>query len=207
MPSEIANLLATLFRVDGQTAIITGAARGIGRASAQLLAAAGANVVVADINNEGSRKVADEMTNNGHSAQAVIVDIAEEISVQAMYNTAKNRFGGVDILIHCAAVFPKYPLLDISVEDWDHIQAINLRGTMLVNREAIWHMKMAGKGGAIVNVSSVSGERGAVFHNAAYGASKAGTTNLTRVGALEFGSDGIRVNAVLPGGVTHESVI
>jgi NAD(P)-dependent dehydrogenase (short-subunit alcohol dehydrogenase family) len=84
---------------------------------------------------------------------------------------------------------------------------VNLRGTMLVMREAIRHMQAAGRGGSIVNISSVSGERELVFHNAAYGASKAGMTNLTRVAALEFGADKIRVNAVLPGGTATEGAM
>jgi NAD(P)-dependent dehydrogenase (short-subunit alcohol dehydrogenase family) len=92
------------------------------------------------------------------------------------------------------------PLLEIPVELWDRVQAVNVRGTMLVMREAIRQMRLQGGGGSIVNVSSISAEREVVFHNAAYGASKAGVTNLTRVAALEFGGDGIRVNAVLPGG-------
>jgi len=119
-------------------------------------------------------------------------------------SAALENFHSVDILVHCAAMFPKYALLDVTVEQWDRIQAVNLRGTMLVMREAIRTMRAGGKGGAIVNVSSVSGEREVVFHNAAYGASKAGTTNLTRVAALEFGCDNIRVNAVLPGGTATE---
>ena len=115
-----------------------------------------------------------------------------------------DKYGSLDSLVHAAAIFPKYALLDITVEQWDRIQAVNLRGTMLVMREAIRHMRAGGRGGSIVNISSVSGEREVVFHNAAYGASKAGMTNLTRVAALEFGGDKIRVNAVLPGGTATE---
>ena len=113
----------------------------------------------------------------------------------------------MDSVVHAAAIFPKYALLDITVEQWDRIHAVNLRGTMLVMREAIRHMRAAGRGGSIVNISSVSGERELVFHNAAYGASKAGMTNLTRVAALEFGGDKIRVNAVLPGGTATEGAM
>jgi 3-oxoacyl-[acyl-carrier protein] reductase len=116
-----------------------------------------------------------------------------------MYARAVEAFGGVDSVVHSAAIFPKYALLDVTVEQWDRVQAVNLRGTMLVLREAIRQMKASGRGGSIVNISSVSGEREVVFHNATYGASKAGMTNLTRVAALEFGADKIRVNAVLPG--------
>jgi 3-oxoacyl-[acyl-carrier protein] reductase len=124
-----------------------------------------------------------------------------------MYATANEAFGRIDSVVHCAGIFPKYGLLDITVEQWDRIQAVNLRGTMLVVREAVRHMKESGRGGSIVNISSVSGVREVVFHNAAYGASKAGMINLTRAAALEFGADKIRVNAVLPGGTATEGAI
>jgi len=196
--------LAALYRLDGKTAVVTGAGRGIGKGVADLLSSAGANVVVADILTQNTETVAAEIRNEGGSALAVTVDISDESAVKRLYEATQKQFQSVDILVHCAAIFPKYPLLDITVEQWDRIQAVNLRGTMLVMREAIRHMRAGGKGGAIVNVSSVSGEREVVFHNAAYGASKAGTTNLTKVAALEFGCDNIRVNAVLPGGTATE---
>ena len=196
--------LAALYRLDGKTAVVTGAGRGIGKSVADLLSSAGANVVVADIQGETAQQTATEIRVDGGNALAITVDISDESAVKRMYETTLKQFNSVDILVHCAAVFPKYPLLEITVGQWDRIQAVNLRGTMLVMREAIRHMRDGGKGGAIVNISSVSGEREVVFHNAAYGASKAGTTNLTRVAALEFGADNIRVNAVLPGGTATE---
>jgi NAD(P)-dependent dehydrogenase (short-subunit alcohol dehydrogenase family) len=195
---------ASLFRLQEKTAVVTGAGRGIGKGVAELFASAGANVVIADILGDQAEAVAAEIRGDGGKALAVTVDIAEEASVKRLYEVARQQFGSVDILIHCAAIFPKHPLLDITVEQWDRIHAVNTRGTMLVMREAIRHMKAGGRGGAIVNISSVSGEREVVFHNAAYGASKAATTNLTRVAALEFAADNIRVNAVLPGGTATE---
>jgi len=196
--------LTALYALSGKTAVVTGAARGIGKAVAGLLSAAGANVLVADILVANAEESAAEIKRDGGQALAFGVDISDESAVKRMYEAAQTQFKSVDILVHSAAMFPKYPLLDITVEQWDRIQAVNLRGTMLVMREAIRHMRAGGKGGAIVNISSVSGEREVVFHNAAYGASKAGATNLTRVAALEFGSDQIRVNAVLPGGTATE---
>jgi NAD(P)-dependent dehydrogenase (short-subunit alcohol dehydrogenase family) len=195
---------SALYELSGKTAVVTGAARGIGKAVADLLASSSANVIVADILAEAAESTAAEIRRDGGKAFAVAVDISDEGAVKRMYAAAQEQFSSVDILVHCAAMFPKYPLLDITVEQWDRIQAVNLRGTMLVMREAIRNMRAGAKGGAIVNISSVSGEREVVFHNAAYGASKAGMTNLTRVAALEFGGDSIRVNAVLPGGTATE---
>ncbi len=199
--------LTALFDLSGTTSVVTGAGRGIGRAVAELFAQAGAKVVVADIDATNAQAVADAIRANGGQAVAVASDVSNEASVRAMYAKAVEAFGSLDSVVHSAAVFPKYALLDITVEQWDSLHAVNLRGTMLVLREAIKVMKAAGRGGSIVNISSVSGEREVVFHNAAYGASKAGMTNLTRVAALEFGGDKIRVNAVLPGGTATEGAV
>lgn len=196
----VKKVVEDLYRLEGKTAVVTGAGRGIGRAVADLFAAAGARIVVADILAADAEAAAGAIREDGGEAFAVAVDIAEEPAVKQLYRQAAQQFSSVDVLVHCAAIFPKYPLLEITVEQWDRVQAVNLRGTMLVIREAIAQMRQSGRGGAIVNISSVSGEREVVFHNAAYGASKAGTTNLTRAAALEFGAENIRVNAVLPGG-------
>ncbi|WP_044560201.1 SDR family NAD(P)-dependent oxidoreductase [Azospirillum sp. B4] len=194
----------TPFRIDGKVAVVTGAARGIGRSVAQIFAKAGAAVVAADILADAARETADLVTAASGRAIAAAVDISDEASVQALYDQATDAFGSVDILIHSAAIFPKYPLLDMTVEQWDRIHAVNMRGSFLTVREGLRRMIAAKRGGAIVNVSSVSGERAVVFHNAAYNASKAGLTNLTRTSALEAGPHGIRVNAVLPGGTATE---
>ncbi len=194
----------TPFRLDGKTAVITGAARGIGRSAADIFAAAGANVVAADILTDAARETAAAIKDRGGSAIAAGADISSEDSVKAIFDAALKAFERIDILIHSAAVFPKYALLDMTPEQWDAVHAVNMRGSLLVVREAARRMIAGGGGGAIVNVSSVSGERAVVFHNAAYNASKAGLTNLTRTAALEFGRYGIRVNAVLPGGTATE---
>ncbi len=192
------------FRLDGKIALITGAARGIGRSAALIFAAAGARVVAADILAEAAEETATLVKAAGGEAIGVAADISDEASVKAMYDASANAFGSPDILIHSAAIFPKYALLDITPDQWDKIHAVNMRGSFLTVREALRRMIEAGRGGAIVNVSSVSGERAVVFHNAAYNASKAGLTNLTRTAALEAGQHGIRVNAVLPGGTATE---
>jgi NAD(P)-dependent dehydrogenase (short-subunit alcohol dehydrogenase family) len=104
------------------------------------------------------------------------------------------------VLVNNAAIFPKKPFLEVDTAFWDKLHGVNLRGTFLCLREAIKRMRVQGTGGAIVNISSVSSMQAVVYHNATYNASKAGVNSLTRTTALEFAADGIRVNAVLPGG-------
>ena len=198
--------ISPLFDLAGTTSVVTGAGRGIGKAVAELFSAP-APASSWRTSMRPPRKGRGRHRRSRRPVVAVASDISDESSVKAMYATTIEKFGSIDSLVHSAAIFPKYALLDITVEQWDRIQAVNLRGTMLVMREAIRHMRAAGRGGSIVNISSVSGERELVFHNAAYGASKAGMTNLTRVAALEFGGDKIRVNAVLPGGTATEGAI
>jgi NAD(P)-dependent dehydrogenase (short-subunit alcohol dehydrogenase family) len=187
------------FALTGKAAIVTGAGSGVGKATARLFAAAGAKVVLADINLPAAEAVAGEL----EGAIAVHVDIADEASVQAMFAAALTAFGRVDVLVNNAAFRPKADFMEMSVEQWDHMHAVNTRGAFLCTREAVRAMRETG-GGAIVNVSSVSARRPTVFANTHYDSSKAGVDAITRACAVEFAGDGIRVNSVLPGGVDTE---
>jgi len=195
--------IGRLLSLDGKTALVTGGGRGVGRAVCELFAEAGARVALCDIDAANAEAVARSIA----GARAYRTDIAEEAEVVSLFERVRSDFGGVDILIHVAAVFPKRDFLTMTAAQWDALHAVNTRGTFLVMREAIKAMKAAGRGGAIVNVSSISGERAVVTHNAAYGASKAAVTNLTRSMAIEVAAEGIRINAVLPGGVDTEGVV
>jgi NAD(P)-dependent dehydrogenase (short-subunit alcohol dehydrogenase family) len=193
-----------IFRLDGRSAVVTGAGRGIGRAIALLFAQAGAHVLVADINEGAARAVAEEILTAGDKAASFSGDVSREADVIAMIEAGTATTGRVDVLVNNAGIFPKYNFTDLTVAAWDEIQAVNLRGVFLCMREAIKVMLDDGRGGSIVNISSVSSLQAAVYSNQAYGASKAGVSNLTRSCALEFAADKIRVNAVLPGGVLTE---
>lgn len=193
------NNLGRLLALDGRIALVTGGARGIGRAVCELFAEAGASVALCGLDLSAAEATAAMLDR----ARAYQTDISDQAAVERLFGDVVADLGGIDILIHAAAIFPKRAFTTMTAEQWDELHAVNVRGTFLVMREAVKAMRDRG-GGAIVNISSVSGERAAVFHNSAYGASKAAVTNLTRSVALEAAAHNIRVNAVLPGGVATE---
>ena len=162
----------------GKIAVVTGAARGIGKATADLFAAQGATVARLDL------EPGDGITR---------VDVADESAV----NAAFAKIGRVDILVNNAGIAVRKSALEITREEWDKVLAVNLSGLFLCSRAAARSMKRQG-GGAIVNLASIMGFSGGLFPNPAYQASKGAVVNLTRALALEFAADGIRVNAVAP---------
>lgn len=187
-------------RLAGRSAIVTGAAAGIGRATAQRLAAEGARVLLADIDADGLADAVDAI--GGHVA-ALVTDVAEEAQLEAMVATCAERFGSVDILVNNAAAVGRDVLgldrdvLSMTVELWDRTIQVNLRSQMLACRFAVPHMLAAGRG-AIVNIASVAGMSGD-FVRVAYSAAKAGTIAMTKYIATMYGKEGVRCNAVAPG--------
>jgi len=198
------NLLDSPFGLHGQTALVTGAASGIGKATARLLAQAGAAVVVADLNLDGARAVAAEIEGAGGRALGVACDVSEETDVQAAFAALAERFGACSVLVNNAAYRPKADFMTMDVADWDRMHAVNTRGTFLCMREAIKQMRASGQGGSIVNISTIGSLQPTIHNNAHYDSSKAGVNALTRTAAMEFAGDNIRINAVLPGGVDTE---
>jgi NAD(P)-dependent dehydrogenase (short-subunit alcohol dehydrogenase family) len=193
--------------LDGKVAIVTGASRGIGAATARVLAAAGASVALAARDAEGLERLADEIAAAGGRALAVRTDIGEPAAVEELVGRTVDEFGALDIAFNNAAGggHPPTPLTDVAVEDFDSALAINLRGTFLCMKYEIAAMLDSG-GGAIVNMASTAGLE-AVGGLAAYVSSKHGIVGLTKVAALEYAARGVRVNVVAPGPIRTEQLV
>ena len=203
VPSD-SDLSLAPYSLEGQNAVVTGAASGIGRVTAKLFAAVGARVVVGDLDEKGADAVVDEIRAAGGEAVATVCDVSQEEQVQAMFREGIARFGGVDVVANVAAYRKKHNFMAMGVADWDVMHAVIARGTFLCMREAIRHMQERGRGGSIVNVSSMASLHPVVLDSVDYDSAKAGVNAMTRAAALEFAPDGVRVNAVAPGGTQTE---
>ena len=200
-PVDSCAVLGPLFGLDGRVAAVTGAAEGMGQEIANLLAGSGASVVILDRNCGGAAEVARAIGHRGGRALAVGMDLADEKSIVAAIQEVAQRFGGIDILVNCAGIQNRQLLTETSTELWDLVQSINSRGLFVCVREAARIMRAAGRGGRIVNISSMGSIHPIMPGLAAYNASKAAVNALTRSAALELSGDGITVNAILPGAV------
>lgn len=187
-----------LFKLDGKVAVITGAASGIGKATAILFAAAGARVVVADKDLTRARQVAEDL---GAEHVAIGFDLADDRSIIALFEQVARDMDGCDLLINNAGIFPRYSFDELTEPQWQEMQRINTWGCFQVMREATRLMRKFGRGGRIVNISSIGGIRTAVKNQTAYNASKAAIDSMTKSAAHEFAADGILVNSVCPGAV------
>lgn len=195
--------------LDGKLIIVTGAARGMGAATVRSYVKAGADVVAMDVSDDLGREVVAAANAEGPGAATYLhVDVADKASVDAAFAAAVERLGGLDVLAHPAAIQRSGLPHEVTVEEWDQMFAVTVRGTMLTNQAAHRAMKAGGKGGSIINFGSISGlrpESGA----SAYSAAKGAVHSWTRTAAEAWGADGIRVNAILPAIATpmyHEAL-
>ncbi len=190
-----------LGRLEEKTALVSGAASGIGRATALLLAQEGSCILVTDRDEAGANRVAEEVSRSGGEARSMALDVTREADWQAAVAKAVEFWGHLDILVACAGVSFAKPTTEMTIEEWRGVMAVNLDGVFLGIKHAARAMR-ADRGGSIVVVSSTAGLK--AFPSAsAYGASKAAVRLLVKAAALELAQGGprIRVNAVLPGGV------
>jgi NAD(P)-dependent dehydrogenase (short-subunit alcohol dehydrogenase family) len=183
--------------VAGRVAIVTGGASGLGRASALLLSAKGAKLVVADRDADNARKVKEEIGVNGGAAIAVAIDVGDSADVSGLVETTLKEYGRVDILLHAAGICPRKPLLEMSDDDWREVLRVNLDGTFYITRE-VARVMAAQRSGTMILVTSDRGIHGSVDY-AHYAASKGGMIALTKSLALTLGKYGVTVNALNPG--------
>ena len=195
------------FSLDGKVALVTGAASGIGVGIAEVLAEAGATVVVADINAAGAKEMAERLTAAGHKADAVAVDLANEASVKRAVADVVSQRGAPWLLVNNAGLQDRQLLFDETVEGWDRTMAVNARGPFLMTREVAKAMVAGGAGGRIVNIASTALINMLAKGHAAYAASKGAVAALTTATALELLPNCITVNTVLPGGVATPGAI
>jgi NAD(P)-dependent dehydrogenase (short-subunit alcohol dehydrogenase family) len=187
----------SLFRLDGQIAVVAGAASGIGRASALGLARAGALTVCADIDAPGAEKVAKEIRDEEGQAEAVELNITDEAAVEAAVTEVRARHGRIDVLVSTPAVNVRKPLLSYAAAEFDKVVGLNLKGTFLMAR-AVARVMSEQKSGSIIlmsSIRSVTTEPG----QGVYAATKAGLVQLARTFAAELGPVGVRVNCIAPG--------
>lgn len=193
--------LQQLFAIEGKLAVVTDCGGNTSGDIAPVLAAAGAKVVVADKTFAAAQAIVDAIAKAGGQAAALQADVEDEASVVALFDRIRGDWGSPDILVNCAAMMHNAPLTEFSGAQWDALLSVDLKSNFLCMREAIRHMLAAGRGGRIVNVTTMGALHPVLHGNGAYGAARAGVAGLVRSAAYDYAKDRILINCVQPGAV------
>lgn len=192
------------FTVAGKRVIVTGGAKGIGFGIARRFAEGGARVVIADLDEAGCAAAAGKLVGMPGEVVTVAADVGADDAPGELVGRAVEAFGGVDVLVNNAGIFPSTPALKMTREFYDRVMRVNLRALVFLSQEAAKQMIAQGTGGVIINIGSIDALHPSMVGLAAYDASKGGVAMFTRSFALEMAPNGVRVNAIHPGGVTTE---
>lgn len=190
-------------RLKGRVAIITGGARGIGKAIALALVREGAKVAIVDFDKEGARALKDQIEKEQGQAIAIPCDVSKSSEVKAMVDEVKKAFNRIDILVNNAGIIRRGTIETVTEEDWDRVIEVNLKGTFNCSKAVVETMKQQ-RYGKIINVSSIAGKMGDITSAPGYGPSKAGIDALTKTLARQLAPYGINVNAVAPHAIETE---
>ena len=198
--------LNKLLDLTGKTAIVTGGALGIGRGITYRLAEAGANTVIANRTLEEAEKVAAELIAKGWKVKAIKTDVSVETDVKQLVDLSIQAFGGIDILVNNAGIFPSVPVHKMTLADFENVLIINLEGVFLTTKYVSEQMISQGRGGKIINITSIDALHPSSVGLAHYDASKHGVWGFTKNTALELSQYKISVNAIAPGGILTDGV-
>ncbi|PTL83672.1 SDR family NAD(P)-dependent oxidoreductase [Vitiosangium sp. GDMCC 1.1324] len=192
------------FDISGKAAIVTGGAMGIGFGIVRRFVESGANVLLTDLDEQAAKAALARLPRGPGRAEAMQADVSLEGADEAMVARCVERFGGVDVLVNNAGIYPAVPVLQMSPELLDQVYQVNIRGLVFASKAAGARMIQQGRGGSIINLSSIAAFHPSSVGLAAYGTSKAGVSQFTKSLALELAPHRIRVNAIAPGGVITE---
>lgn len=198
--------VSNLLNLSSKGAVVTGGALGIGFGITQRLAEAGANVLIADLKQPEADSAAKSLADKGLKVKAFKVDVSSEDDVKAMVSEAVNSFGSLDILVNNAGIYPNIPVSQMILADFEKVLAVNLKGVFLCTKYSSGQMIKQGRGGKIINITSVDALHPSMVGLAHYDASKHGVWGFTKNVALELAPHKIWVNAIAPGGILTEGV-
>ena len=191
--------------LEGKTVIVTGGGRGIGRAICEKFASEGAVVWIADLVSKDAQSCAESIQDGGGIANSIQVDVSDEVSVRAMAEQIAQESGIIDVLVNNAGIGLAKSVFDTTVEEWDRLMAIDVRGIFLCCKHVVPHMMRTGRGGTVINMGSCAGQIGVALQSA-YSAAKGAVNQFTKSLALELGPQNIRVCAIAPGVVDTDLV-